>query len=127
MEFWDSLYETVKNAASVTAKKAGEFSDVAKIKFELMREKAKLEDAYKHLGELYYNQIKSCNFDDSKIALAYDKIEKSVIEIERLTKLVANKDALTKQSNCHQNTDKNTSVCPKCGKRLSEKKPTDDK
>ena len=127
MDFWDNVYEKVTNAASITAKKASELSDAAKLKYNLMREKAKLEDAYKELGELYYKQMKNCDYNDGKIALAYDKIEKSVIEIERLTNMIKNADTKAEMSSSVQCGNNGVSVCPKCGKRVCEKNPNNEK
>ena len=74
MDFWDDVYKKVSNAANYTAKETGRLSELAKVKYNLMKEKAKLEDAYKEMGELYYNQMKNSEYDDKKIALAYEKI-----------------------------------------------------
>ena len=106
MDFWDDVYKKVSNAANYTAKETGRLSELAKVKYNLMKEKAKLEDAYKEMGELYYNQMKNSEYDDKKIALAYDKIEKSISEIERL--------------NTQTNVINNTKVCPKCGEKLTK-------
>ncbi len=106
MDFWDDVYKKVSDAANYTAKETGRLSELAKVKYNLMREKAKLEDAYKEMGELYYNQMKNSEYDDKKIALAYDKIEKSITEIERL--------------NTQTNVINNTKVCQKCGEKLTK-------
>lgn len=106
MDFWDDVYKKVSDAANYTAKETGRLSELAKVKYNLMKEKAKLEDAYREMGELYYNQMKNSEYDDKKIALAYDKIEKSISEIERL--------------NAQTNVINNTKVCPKCGEKLTK-------
>ncbi|MBR5322851.1 MAG: zinc ribbon domain-containing protein [Clostridia bacterium] len=106
MDFWDDVYKKVSDAANYTAKETGRLSELAKVKYNLMREKAKLEDAYKEMGELYYNQMKTSEYDDKKIALAYDKIEKSITEIERLSTQV--------------NVINNTKICKKCGEKLTK-------
>ena len=106
MDFWDDVYKKVSDAANYTAKETGRLSELAKVKYNLMREKAKLEDAYKEMGELYYNQMKNSEYDDKIIALAYDKIEKSIVEIERL--------------NTQANVINNTKVCKKCGEKLTK-------
>ena len=106
MDFWDDVYKKVSDAANYTAKETGRLSELAKVKYNLMREKAKLEDAYKEMGELYYNQMKNSEYDDKKIALAYDKIEKSITEIERL--------------NTQANVINNTKICKKCGEKLTK-------
>ncbi len=118
MDFWDEVYKKVSDAANFTAKETGRLSELAKVKYCLMREKAKLEDAYKEMGELYYNQMKNAEFDDKKIALAYDKIEKSIVEIERLNTQanVINDTKLCKK--CGEKLSKEMFYCPKCGEEL---------
>ena len=118
MDFWDDVYKKVSNAANYTAKETGRLSELAKVKYNLMKEKAKLEDAYKEMGELYYNQMKNSEYDDKKIALAYDKIEKSISEIERLNAQtnVINNTKVCK--GCGEKLTKEMSFCPKCGEEL---------
>lgn len=118
MDFWDDVYKKVSDAANYTAKETGRLSELAKVKYNLMKEKAKLEDAYKEMGELYYNQMKNSEYDDKKIALAYDKIEKSISEIERLnaqTNVINNTKVCQK---CGEKLTKEMSYCPKCGEEL---------
>ena len=115
MEFWDEVYKKVSSAASYTAKETEKYTELAKIKFNLMREKSRLEDAYKNMGEIYYNQMKTSDTDEKKLSLAYDKIEKSVIEIERLNLML---DAINNSrvcSECGVRLDKTMEFCHKCG------------
>ncbi len=120
MDFWDEVYKKVSNAANYTAKETERLSGLAKSKFNLMREKSKLEDAYKEMGELYYKQMKNSDIDEKKIAMAYDKIEKSMVEIERLRteiNLINNTKAC---SECGEKLDDEMAFCPKCGAKQAE-------
>ena len=117
MEFWDEIYKKVSSAASYTAKETEKYTELAKIKFNLMREKSRLEDAFKNMGELYYNQMKTSDTDEKKISLAYDRIEKSIIEIERLNLML---DALSDTKTCSEcgvRLDKEMEFCHKCGSK----------
>ena len=122
MEFWDEIYKKVSDAASYTAKETGRLSGIAKVKFNLMKEKAKLEDAFKAMGEIYYKQIKKGEYDDKKIALAYDKIEKHIIEIERLETEINVINNTKVCSGCGEKLDEEMVFCPKCG----VKQPSDE-
>ncbi len=106
MEIWDEIYKKVSNAASFTAKETGKLTELAKAKYNLMLENIVLEDAYKELGEIYYNQMKTSEIDEKKLSLAYDNIEKSIVEIERLKTQI--------------NVLSNTVVCECCGKKLEK-------
>lgn len=124
MEFWDEVYKKVSDAANYTAKETGRLSELAKVKYNLMREKAKLEDAYKELGEIYYKQIKNGDTDEKKTAFAYDKIEKSIIEIERLNTEVNVINNTKLCGKCGEKLTKEMAYCPKCGEKYEQS--TDD-
>ena len=120
MEFWDEVYKKISDAASYTAKETGKMTEIAKIKFNILKEKGKLEDAYKAMGELYYSQMKFSEYDEKKISLAYDKIEKSIVEIERLNALLNTLSNTVVCPWCGQKLEKGTFYCSKCGTKLEE-------
>lgn len=126
MEFWDEVYKKVSDAANYTAKETGRLSGLAKVKFNLMREKAKLEDAYKFMGETYYKQMKKGEFDEKKLALAYDKIEKHIVEIERLETEVNVINNTKVCSGCGEKLDDEMLFCPKCGTKLAAEESQED-
>lgn len=115
MEFFDELYKKLTIAANQTAKETTRLSGLAKVKFNLMKEKSKLEDAYKALGEVYYKQLKNGEVDEKATAAAYDKIEKCFVEIEKYQteiNLMSNVKICTA---CGEKVDKEMAFCPKCG------------
>ena len=115
MEFFDELYKKLTIAANQTAKETTRLSGLAKVKFNLMKEKSKLEDAYKALGEVYYKQFKNGEVDEKATAAAYDKIEKCFVEIEKYQteiNLMSNVKICTA---CGEKVDKEMAFCPKCG------------
>lgn len=120
MEFWDEICKKVSTAASYTAKETEKLTGLAKVKYNLMREKAKLEDSYKNLGEIYYKQMKESDIDEKKIALAYDKIEKSLVEIERLQTEINVLNNIKVCDKCGEKLNKEMVYCPKCGTKLNE-------
>ena len=106
MEFWDEIYKKMTTAADYTAKETTKLTEMAKLKYNLMREKSKLEEAYKKLGELYYAQMKDNNLDEHKLSMAFDKIEKIKLEIERL------EDAI--------NLANNVKLCVECKAKIEK-------
>lgn len=115
MDIFDEVYKKVTDAASYTAKETEKLTEKAKLKYNLMREKNKLDDAYKALGEIYYNQLKNSETDENKTASAYDKIEKSISEIERLKfeiALISNTKCCVA---CGEKLGKEMVFCPYCG------------
>ncbi|MBR5314904.1 MAG: zinc-ribbon domain-containing protein [Clostridia bacterium] len=120
MEFWDEVYKKISDAANFTAKETGKMTEMAKVKFNILREKSKLDDAYKEMGEIYYTQMKTSEYDDKKITVAYDKIEKSIVEIERLTTLLGALSNTTVCSGCGKKVEKGTPFCSQCGTKIEE-------
>ena len=121
MEFWDEIYKKMTDVADYTVKETGKLTESAKLRFNLMREKNRLEDAYKNMGELYYKQMKAGEFDEGKISLAYDKIEKSIVEIERLEDLISLIGNVKNCSNCGEKLTKDMAFCPACGAKQEDK------
>ena len=66
-------------------------------------------------------QMKNSEFDEKKISLAYDKIEKSIVEIERLNKLYNELSNSVVCPSCEERYEKGTAYCSKCGTKLEEK------
>ena len=119
MDFWEDVYKKVSDAAEFTAKETGKYTEIAKAKFNLMREKSRLEDAYRNLGEVYYTQLKTSEIDEKKITSAYDKVEKSIVEIDRINQEInVLKNTVTCES-CGQKIDKDNAFCPKCGHKIN--------
>ena len=106
MEIWDRITKKVSNVASKTAKGTEKYTELTKVKFNLMREKIMLEELYKKLGELYYKQMKTSEIDEEAVSLTYDKIEKTIVGIENLTAQI--------------NVLKNTKICSECGIKLEK-------
>lgn len=120
MEFWDEVYKKITDAANYTAKETGKMTEIAKVKFNILREKSKLDDAYKAMGETYYNQMKTSEYDDKQITVAYDKIEKSIVEIERLNTLLNALSNTTVCSGCGKKVEKGTPFCSQCGTKIED-------
>ena len=121
MEFFDEIYKKLTGAASYTAKEGEKLTGLAKVKFNLVREKTALDEAYKEMGMLYYSQMKNSELDEKKISLAYDKIEKSIVEIERLNNLYSELSNTVICPACNEKLEKGVAFCAKCGAKLEEK------
>ena len=115
MDFFDDLYKKLTVAANQTAKETTRLSGLAKVKFNLMKEKSKLEDAYKVLGEVYYKQLKNGEVDEKATAAAYDKIEKTFVEIEKYQTEINLMSNVKICTSCGEKVDKDMVYCPKCG------------
>ncbi len=120
MEFWDEVYKKVSDAASYTAKETGKLTELAKAKYALMREKSRLEDAYEEMGKLYYSQMKNADIEENELSIAYDKIEKSIEEIERIKTQINVINSTVVCDGCGEKLDKDMAFCHKCGKKLKK-------
>ena len=115
MDFFDEVYKKLTDTASNTMSNTERLTEKAKLKINLMREKSRLEESYKKLGELYYRQIKNGDVSDKRIALAYDRIEKSMIIIDDLNLKI---NAVTNSkicASCGEKLDRDMQFCHKCG------------
>ncbi len=126
MEFWDEVYKKVSSAASYTAKETGRVTELAKVKFNLMREKSRLEDSYKELGEIYYKQMKDGELNEKEASLAYDKIEKSIEEIERINAQITVLSNTKVCCVCGTKIEKDMEYCFKCGAEQTKKENTEE-
>jgi hypothetical protein len=115
MDFWDDVYKKVSDAANYTAKETGKLTETAKLRFNLMREKSRLEEAYKAIGEICYKQFKSGESDEHVLAKAYDKVEASIVEIERINTQINDLKNTKECVSCEYKLDKEMVFCPKCG------------
>ena len=126
MDFFDEMYKKVSDVASYTAKEAEKLTGVAKLKYSLMREKSKLEDSFKEMGELYYSQMKYSELDEKKLSIAYDKIEKNKVEIDRLTGLICELTDTKICAFCENKLSKDMAFCPRCGANQTPKDEAKD-
>lgn len=115
MEFWEDVYKKMTDAASYTAKETGRLTDMTKLRFNLMREKSKLEDIFCELGKLYYALNKNELIDDGLIEetlTMVDEKQAAIANIENQIKLLKN---IRTCVNCGEQLDKDMEFCHKCG------------
>ncbi len=120
MDFWDDLYKKMNSAVDYTAKETTKLTEIAKLKYNLMREKSNLDEAYKNLGKIYYAQMKDGDLDEHKLSLAYDKIEKSKQEIEKIEAAINVAKNIKICSECKAKIEKEMLFCPKCGAKQQQ-------
>ena len=120
MDFWDDVYKKMATAADYTAKETTKLTEIAKLKYSLMREKSNLEEAYKSLGKLYYTQMKDGDLDEHKFSVAFDKIEKCNIEIKRIEEEICIAKNIKLCVECRAKIENDMSFCPRCGAKQEE-------
>ncbi len=120
MDFWDDVYKKMATAAEYTAKETTKLTEMAKLKYNLMREKSNLEEAYKNLGKVYYTQMKDGDLDEHKLSVAYDKIEKAKAEIEKIEEAINIAKNIKLCHECKAKIEKEMLFCPKCGAKQEQ-------
>ena len=124
MDFFDEVYKKLTDTANTTVSNTERLTERAKLKFSLMREKSKLEESFKKLGELYYRQIKNGDVSDKRIALAYDRIEKSMVVIDELNLKISAVSNSKICASCGERLDRDMQFCHKCGKKVDSEEET---
>ena len=84
METVDKVVQNLKKAADVAQKETSRLTELAKLKYKLMREKSKLDDQFDELGRACYRQHQEGGVTDNEIAEIIARIEVSKAEIEHL-------------------------------------------
>ncbi len=120
MAFFDELQKSVTDAANYTAKKATEFSGIAKLKFNIRSEEANLEKCFADIGKLFYTAEREGVDRTAEIAaliMQVDKIRANIDgyrdELSRLKKTVICKA-------CSAEVAKDFAFCPSCGAKLEK-------
>ena len=106
-EMWENFSKGAKEVADFTAKKTGELTEAAKLKFNQKSLEKKLQGCFIDAGMLYYDSVKNGNDHNDEIAEIYAQCDDYGAEIDELKIKIAKLIGKT--------------VCPKCGKEMTEK------
>ena len=114
----DKITKKVADVADNARVKAKELYDVAKLKIEIRKKEADLDECLEKLGRAYFVQVKRDIDNSEKIELLVQKAENISNEIYALKKNVA--DAQTKKicEHCASIIDTDAPFCPNCGQKV---------
>ena len=114
-----NIYDSLKSAAEVAAKKTEQTVEISKLKFEIAKVKAETDKKYMELGELVYKACKG----DSKAQENTTAIIKETDELFRkvkalLRELDETENAVTCKE-CGKRNGKDSKFCSQCGEKLN--------
>lgn len=117
MANWDKLRDTVSTTANKAAHKAGELTDVMKLKYKLHQTKTELRETYEKLGRLTYDQLHFGHDRAVEIDRLLPEVGKLRDRIRRLTAAVAREDNAVYCANCGTRLEADMTYCPGCGQK----------
>lgn len=119
MAFWDELQKGVTDAASFTAKKTTELTDLARLKINIHSEENKLERCFTEIGRAYYNSKKSGEDASSEISTLIMQADKISADIDNLKRETAQLRRVSFCFSCGAEVSDDCVFCPTCGNKLS--------
>ncbi len=108
--------------AKSAAKKTGEVAEHAKLRFSAKVEKSKLEDMYRELGKLFYEQVKGTDVRMQISAQIMEIDEQKLVISNLITEAAAAKGHMICDV-CGKEMSFDAAVCPHCGAKPEAKKP----
>ncbi len=128
MAFFDDLQKTVTDAAYYTAKKTGELTGVARVKFNIKAEEVRLKSTYAKIGALFYSSEREGLDNAEEIATLITQADKINGDIKAYREKLAELRKSRVCPACGGKVSKSAFFCPTCGEKLerSEDERKDD-
>ena len=118
MAFWDDLQKGVSNAASFTAKKTTELTDLAKLKYNIHTEETKLERCFTEIGRLFYSSKRDSTDTSAEITSYIMQADKIRADIASYKQELARLRRVCICQSCGAEISNNCIFCPTCGAKL---------
>ena len=116
MDFLNKLGKKASETYQVTKEKTVKFSNEVKLKGKISDAKANINQVYKEIGELVYEQFKESTDKKEDIELKCQVISNLNDEIEKLEAEILALKETKKCIACGEEIDSKSDFCPKCGK-----------
>lgn len=118
MAFWDDLQKGVSNAASFTAKKTTELTDLARLKYNIYTEETKLERCFTEIGRLFYSSERDGADASAEITSYIMQADKISADIRTYRQELAHLRRVCICPSCGAEVSNECSFCPSCGTKL---------
>lgn len=118
MAFFDDLQKTVTDAAYFTAKKTGELTGIARVKFNIKAEQVRLNSTYAKIGSLFYSAEREGLDHTEEIAQLISQADKINGDIAAYREKLAELRKSKVCSECGGKISKSASFCPNCGVKI---------
>lgn len=126
MALWDDIAKSAKDAAAYTAKKAGELTNVAKLKMSIRSEENNLDKCFAEIGNMYYAYQREGEDHTAEIAALLMEADQIVAKIDSLRTSLAKVQNSSICPGCNAQVTTDFAYCPLCGEKLDREVPADD-
>ena len=121
MDFFSKLGKKASKTYQVTKEKAVNLSEELKLKGKINDLKDKIEEAYKEIGKIVYNEVKDGkDVSKDEITAKCETISKYKEDIEKLQSDILALKNVVKCTNCGVELDLGDPFCYKCGTKQPE-------
>ena len=118
MALWDDIAKSARDAAAYTAKKAGELTNVAKLKMSIRSEENSLEKCFAEIGSLYYSYQREGEDHTAEIAALLLEADQIEAKIDVLRESLAKVQNSSICPGCQAQVTTDFAFCPLCGEKL---------
>lgn len=125
MALWDDIARSAKDAAAYTAKKAGELTNVAKLKMSIRSEENNLDKCFAEIGNMYYAYQRQGEDHTAEIAALLMEADQIVAKIESLRESLAKVQNSSICPGCNAQVTTDFAYCPLCGEKLDREAPAE--
>lgn len=125
MAFLDDLQKTVTDAAYFTAKKTGELTGIARVKFNIKAEQVRLNSTFTKIGSLFYAHEREGVDNTAEITKLIIQADKIKGDIAAYREKLAELRKLRLCPACGSKVPKSAIFCPMCGEKVG--KPEEEK
>ena len=126
MALWDDIARSAKDAAAYTAKKAGELTNVARLKMSIRSEENSLDKCFAEIGNLYYSYQREGEDHTAEIAALLMEADQIVAKIDVLRSSLAKVQNSSICPGCQAQVTTDFAFCPLCGEKLSHDAPAEE-
>ncbi len=118
MATFESILNTVRDAAVTTGQKASDLAARTKLKMAIDTQEKKLAAAFEGIGRLMYDTEKNGTDNADMIATSYQTVEELQKELDVLRDKLAQMKGAVRCAACGTSNEFDAEFCKKCGKAL---------
>lgn len=118
MDFFNKAKEKISKTSSDVAKKAKDFSEIAKYNSQISTNENTIKDTYTEIGKYVYENLR--DNAPEEIAAKMTAIDNALAEIKRLEAEILKVKGSVKCEQCGNEVDANVAFCPSCGNKMPE-------
>ncbi|MBQ7775574.1 MAG: hypothetical protein IJ379_06605 [Lachnospiraceae bacterium] len=118
MDFFNKAKEKITRTSSDVAKKAKDFSEIAKLNSQISNKEGTIKATYAEIGMYVYENLKEDAPEE--IATKMAAIDEALAEIDRLKNEILKVKGSQKCTQCSSEVDATVAFCPFCGNKMPE-------